>query len=150
MKTVTLTFSIVIRADQRTVFDYVSAWDKQSDWIVLTTVKELSSSVPQLDTVLLAVTKLGPFKVADTMVVTEWQPYKRIVVEHTGRIILGKGVFTVQKITNDTCEFVWQEITPVPFGFVGRVGLFFVTPIMKTLFGRSLHNLKRNIESLPS
>ena len=146
MKTVTLTFSVMIRASQQTIFDYVSDWEKQSDWILFTTVKQLSNSAKRQDADLLAETKLGPIKLVDTMVVTDWQPFKRIVVEHTGRVILGKGIFSVHKISDDSCEFTWEEITPVPFGLIGRVGLTIIMPVIKLLFNSSLKTLKANLE----
>lgn len=146
MKTVTLTFSIKIRANQQTIFDYVSDWEKQSDWILFTTVKQLSNAGQRQDAILLAETKLGPIKFVDTMAVTDWQPFVRIVVEHTGRIILGKGVFSVRKISDDSCEFTWEEITPVPFGLIGQVGLVILRPVIKLLFNSSLKRLKANLE----
>jgi len=94
----------------------------------------------------LATTKIGPLKLADTMVITEWEPHMKIVVEHTGRVILGKGVFNVKEISDDETEFLWQEITPIPFGQLGKIGFFIVKPILNTMFGMSLKRLKRNIE----
>jgi hypothetical protein len=149
MKTVTLTFKITIHADQQVIFDYLSDWEKQSDWILFTTVKIVANSVRQQDTTLLATTKLGPISFVDTMTVSDWQPFEKIVVEHTGRIILGKGVFTVQKISADRCVFVWQEVTPLPFGLFGRLGLLLIKPLLNILFGMSLKKLKNNIELLP-
>lgn len=148
MNTVTLTFSITIRANQQTIFDYVSDWEKQSDWILFTTVKKLTDPIHTKDVTLLATTKFGPIKFVDSMVVTDWQPPKKITVEHTGRIILGKGVFTVREISDTTCQFIWEEITPVPFGLVGRLGLVVISPFMRLMFNRSLMNLRNNIESL--
>lgn len=147
MKTVTLTFRITIRASKQTVFNYVSDWEKQSDWILFTTVKRLSDSTAVKDVNLLAVTKIGPFELLDTMVVTEWQPFEKIVVEHTGRIVLGKGVFSVRQLSGETCEFIWQEITPVPFGIIGRIGLKIFEPVLRIPFSLSVKKLKKNIES---
>ena len=146
MKTTTLTFSIIIHADQQTIFNYVADWEKQSDWILFTTVKKLANTAHQQKPMLLATTKFGPLKFVDTMIVTDWQPYDRIVVEHTGRIILGKGIFTIHIISDNSCEFVWQEITPVPFGFIGRAGLVIIKPLINSMFGMSLKKLKSNIE----
>ena len=146
MKTTTLTFSITIHADQQTIFNYVADWEKQSDWILFTTVKKLANTAHQQKPMLLATTKFGPLKFVDTMIVTDWQPYDRIVVEHTGRIILGKGVFTIHKISDNSCEFVWQEITPVPFGSIGRAGLAVIKPLINSMFNMSLKKLKSNIE----
>ena len=148
MKTVTLTFQITIQATPRVIFDYVSDWEKQSHWILFTTVQKISDPTQKYDTQLLATTKFGPIKFVDMMVVTDWQPFERIVVEHTGRIILGKGVFSVEKVSANSSRFVWQEITPVPFGIFGRLGLAILRPLMNILFGISLKKLRNNIESL--
>jgi len=80
------------------------------------------------------------------MVITDWQPYKRIVVEHTGRVVLGKGVFIIEEISDKVSKFTWQEITPIPLGFIGQIGLVLIRPIMNIAFGKSLKNLKNNIE----
>ena len=39
MNTATLTFSIEINARPKTIFEYVSNWEKQSEWILFTKVK---------------------------------------------------------------------------------------------------------------
>lgn len=146
MHTVILTFKVSINANPKTIFDYLTDWEKQSDWILFTNVKKVSSGPNQKGTLLWAATGFGFCKFIDTMMVTEWQPNRTIVVEHTGRVVLGKGVFTINEIHNHECEFIWQEITPVPFGIVGRVGLVFVKPMMRLFFDWSLRKLKRNVE----
>ena len=146
MKTVTLSFNIEICAKPKAIFHYVSDWEKQSEWILFTKVKLIEGSPNQKDPLLLAITKIGPIKVQDTMVVTDWQPFERVVVEHTGRMVLGKGVFTIKKISNDVSSFTWQEITPIPFGIVGRICLVFVKPLLNFLFNASLKKLKNNVE----
>lgn len=147
MRIVTLTYKIMIQASQQKTFNYVSDFEKQSDWILFTTVKNLSNATDRVKPKLLATTSFGLLKFVDTMIVTEWLPHEKIVVEHTGRIILGKGVFTIVKISPDSCEFIWQEITPVPFGVFGQVGLVLIKPAMKILFTISLRKLKSTIES---
>ena len=146
MNKVTLTFKIEIRASQLTVFDYVADWERQSDWIMFTTVKQLSDPAKNSDIYLAATTKVGPFKVVDTMAVTTWQPPEKIVIEHTGRQVLGKGVFMVKKISDDRCEFVWEEITPIPFAAVGRIGLFILMPFIRFFYDKSLRRMKAVIE----
>jgi hypothetical protein len=147
MNTVILTFSITIRASQQTIFDYVSDWEKQSDWILFTTVKKLSNPVHEKDVTLLATTKFGPIKFVDSMVIAEWQPPEKIIVEHTGRVVLGKGVFTIRELSSTSCQFIWEEITPVPFGRLGKAGLIVIKPFMNLMFNSSLKKLRNNIES---
>jgi hypothetical protein len=146
VKTVTLTFTVTITASQKIIFDYLTDWEKQSDWILFTAVEKVSKTPNKKGTELVATTKFGKLKFIDTMIVTEWLPNEKVTVEHTGRVILGKGIFKIQKSTENSCEFVWEEVTPVPFGFVGQIGLILVKPLMKLLFGLSLKKLKRNIE----
>lgn len=148
MKTAKLIYKVNIASDQKTIFEYLSDWEKQSDWILFTTVHKVSTSPNQQGTELLATTSFGTLKFIDTMVVTEWLPNQKIVVAHVGRVILGKGVFKIRKTSEKSCEFIWEEITPVPFGFVGQTGLVIVKPLMKLLFGLSLKKLKRNIENI--
>jgi hypothetical protein len=81
------------------------------------------------------------------MVVTDWQPNAKIVVEHMGRKILGKGIFKIHKISANNCEFLWEEITPVPFGFIGQTGFVLAKPFIRLLFGLSLKKLKIIIET---
>jgi hypothetical protein len=147
MKSVTLPFKITIQASQKTVFNYLSDWEKQSDWILFTTVTKSENKAQPEEINLLAITKFGPFKVVDTMTITSWQPSEEIVVEHTGKVVKGKGVFIVRKISDHSCEFEWQEITPVPFGLIGQAGLVLTMPLVKILFNKSLKKLKNNIES---
>ncbi len=147
MKTATLTYSITINASQQTVYDYVSDWEKQSDWIKFTTVHVLSDFAANGEVHLLAITQLGPLKLKDTMVITELHPPDKIIVEHTGRLILGKGIFGVRSLSAGSCEFTWHEITPVPFGRLGMALLPFVKPLLKIPFNMSLRKLKSSIES---
>ncbi|GEM_PF-6198130 len=97
MNTKTLTYEITIKTDPHSLFAYVSDWERQSEWILFTNVKIISLTPHQVDTVLVASTSLGPLSVVDTMIVTEWIPLKQISIEHTGRIILGKGIFSIKR-----------------------------------------------------
>lgn len=147
MHTVTLTFAVTINATAHQIFEYLTDWEQQADWISFTTVQKLSSGPNAVGTEVLAVTALGPLRLVDTMVLTKFMPPLLMSVEHTGRVILGKGVFSVQENSSDTCVFTWQEITPVPFGLAGRAALFVVRPVLKLLFNGSLEKLKQNIEA---
>ncbi|MBC7546472.1 SRPBCC family protein [Candidatus Saccharibacteria bacterium] len=149
MKTTTLSYSIRIQRNQKVVFDYISDWEQQSNWVLFTTVQVLLKTKQSQDSILLAVTKIGPFKLMDSMVITDWLPYDRIVIEHTGRLVMGKGIFEVKKISDNESEFIWQEVTPVPFGLIGRATLFVAKPILRLMFDASQKKLKAAIEARP-
>ena len=146
MPTAILRFSISVNASQLEVFNYLADWEKQSEWIMFTDVKKISPSQNTKGTELLATTKLGVVNLKDTMIVTEWSPPISITVEHTGRVILGKGIFTVQETSPGNCDFIWEEITPVPYGILGQIGFRVAKPFIKMMFNKSLRNLKKNME----
>lgn len=110
-------------------------------------VQVLSDTTKYQDLTPLAITELGAVKLVDTIAITDWVPYKRIVIEHTGRVVMGKGVFEVKRINDGDSEFIWQEITPVPYGVIGRAAFFAAKPLLQLLFDVSLKKLKHNLEA---
>jgi len=145
-KKTTLTYSIVINAKAETVFDYLTDWPKQSEWILFTDVTMTSTPPNKLGTRLVARTHIGPVGFTDTMVITEWSPPFDCTVEHTGKIVKGIGVFSVEKITESKSKFIWNEVNPVPFGAMGGIGLRIIQPFLGLLFNRSLKKMRDNIE----
>lgn len=144
MKNFTLKFSVEIKASQKQVFNYLTDWEKQSEWILFTIVSKTSESANQIGTTLSAKTGFGPFSFVDTMTLLEYIPDKLVTVEHTGKIIRGRGVFQIEKLSKNKCIFTWLEITPVPFGFLG---VLVTKPVLKILFGFSLKKLRKNLEN---
>jgi hypothetical protein len=65
--------------------------------------------------------------VLDTMVVTEWDPPRRAVVQHTGRIIRGPGTFEVTPQGAGSLV-TWTEQLWLPFGLLGQAGWPLVKP----------------------
>jgi len=145
-KLVTLTYTITISASQEQVFAYLTDWEKQSEWILFTQVRKTSSGDNGVGTTLSARTGLGPVGFIDTMLVEEWKPPIGCTVVHTGKVVRGKGVFTITKLSETSTEFAWDEITPVPLGAFGRFGLIFMKPVLGYMFNRSLRMLKRSVE----
>lgn len=143
-----LNHSIVISADAETVFNYMTNWAKQSEWVLFTDVSITSKQQNQIGTTLLARTHLGPIGFTDTMVIKEWLPPNKCTVEHTGKVVRGIGIFTVEKLTDNKTKFTWQEISTVPFGVIGSAGLVIVKPFLSLLFNYSLRKMRNNIEKI--
>ena len=55
------------------------------------------------------------------MVITEWDPPRRVVVQHTGRIVRGPGIFEIEP-RGDGVLFAWTERLHLPFGLLGEIG----------------------------
>ncbi len=56
------------------------------------------------------------------MTITVWEPPRRAVVRHTGRVVRGSGAFEVQPLGDHRSRIVWSEWVQLPFGIVGRLG----------------------------
>ena len=92
-------------------------------------------------------TGLGPVGFLDTMTVTEWDPPRRCVVRHTGRVVRGTGGFEVAPNGEHRCRIVWWERVDLPFGVVGRAGWLVAGPMTRLFFAQSLRRLKRLLEA---
>ena len=69
-----------------------------------------------------AFTGVGPLGFTDTMEIVEWEPPRRCVVRHTGKVVRGDGVFEVVPLGPDRARFLWSELLDLPLGAVGALG----------------------------
>jgi hypothetical protein len=138
---------IVIDAPPEVVWDAVTDWPAQSDWMLGTTVRNTKNDGVGLGGEFEAFTGVGRLGVVDPMVVTEWYPPRRVVVEHTGAVIRGLGIFEVFALPSGRSRFVWAEELILPLGVVGAAGWRLGRPVFGYGVQRSLDLLRRSIES---
>jgi carbon monoxide dehydrogenase subunit G len=139
---------IAIAAPPEVVWQAVADWERQSEWVALTTVT-VEPGAPEQRGVgerLTAVTRLGPIGVTDRMQVTRWEPPRRVDVVHLGRVVRGTGTFLVEPAPGGAW-FTWAEELDVPFGWLGRVGAWLLRPAGQLLLRRSLRTLARRLEA---
>jgi carbon monoxide dehydrogenase subunit G len=98
-----------VRATPERVWQVAMDWSRQGEWIPATDV----SGGTGLGARVAARTALGPLGFTDTMVITEWDPPRRCVVRHTGRVVRGSGVFEVVP-QGEYTEFRWTELIELP------------------------------------
>jgi carbon monoxide dehydrogenase subunit G len=104
----------------------LTAWNRQGEWMVGTDVATLDAQAQQVGGRLAARTGLPApggrrIGVLDTMVITEWDPPRRVVVEHTGRVVRGRGIFEVEPREGGT-TVSWREELDLPLGRLGELG----------------------------
>ncbi|MGH3424064.1 MAG: SRPBCC family protein [Nocardioidaceae bacterium] len=97
-----------IDAPPQRVWDYVTDWERQGEWIPATRVRVQGDG-------LVARTSIGPFGFTDPMCIRTWQPPRRCEMVHTGRVVHGSGVFECRDDSGVT-TFVWTERVDVPGG----------------------------------
>ena len=87
-------------------------------------------------------TGFGPVGFTDTMVITEWEPPRRCVMRHTGRVVRGAGVFEVVPAGAGS-EFRWTERLDLPLGAAGRWGWRLARPLAQRGMDLSLRRFAR-------
>src|ERR1019366_9621737 len=113
-----------VAAAPHDVGDLVTDWSRQHEWIWATKVRGGQG----LGATVVGWTGVGPVGFTDTMVISEWDPPRRCVVQHTGRVVRGAGVF---EIVGDgpSCEFRWGEDLDLPLpATLGRLAGLLIRP----------------------
>src|ERR1039458_3916151 len=98
-----------VAADPHDVWDLVTDWSRQHEWIWATKVRGGQG----LGATVVGWTGVGPVGFTDTMVISEWDPPLRCVVRHTGRVVRGSGTFEVIPVGTE-CDFRWTEDLELP------------------------------------
>jgi uncharacterized protein YndB with AHSA1/START domain len=98
-----------IAAPARRVWELLADWERQGEWIPVTTVRTLPGQREGVGTRIEAVTGLGPARVVDPMEVISWEPPRRYVTRHLGQLVRGTAAFEVEPLGPDRCRFTWTE-----------------------------------------
>lgn len=103
-------------------------------------------------------TRVGPFALVDRMVITAWQPGRRIGVVHRG-LVTGRGAFTLAgrgrrrrprrgaPAVHPRTRMTWRESLRFPWWMGGPLGAWLATPVLWTIWRRSLRRLAWLVES---
>ena len=117
----------------------------QDRWIIATRLFALDGPVvvPEVGARLAALTGLGGIGFLDTMVVTAFEAGRKWEVLHTGRVVRGTGVFSVEPVgtAGTRCRVSWAEVVELPLGILGRVGWPLVRPVVRAGLQASLRRL---------
>jgi uncharacterized protein YndB with AHSA1/START domain len=138
---------VLVEAPVEAVWAAVVDWDRQSEWILGTTVRATTNGGLGLGACVEAYTGVGPLGFLDTMVITEWEPPVRCIVLHTGRVVRGTGAFEVFALPGGRSRFVWSEQLDLPLGRLGRLGWPLARPALMAGVRASLSRLARTVEA---
>jgi len=129
---------VIVDAPAARVWQALTAWDRQSEWVIATRAYATDLAGQGVGGGLAAFTGLGPIRLKDTMVITEWLPPSVCRVRHTGRVIRGTGVFQVEPTDDRRAVVTWSEHLTMPFGRVGEACWPVVRLVASRLLRRSL------------
>ena len=135
---VAITSRIVLPVPPEQAWRAVVDWPRQGRWMLATHVHGGHGAGAQV----VARTGIGPVGFTDTMVITHWEPPHRCVVEHTGRVVRGAGVFEVVPAGAGS-EFRWTERLELPFAAAGRWAWRVIRPLAQRGMDLSLRRFAR-------
>lgn len=141
-----LTLRVEVNAPAAEVWAALTDWPAQSSWMLATTVRAVDPE-PGVGQRVEAVTGLGRLGVLDTMRVTAWEPPRRCVVDHTGKVVRGAGIFEVVDLGDGRSQVVWTEQLDLPLGLLGRLGWPLVRPLMAAGVVTSLRRFAARVEA---
>jgi carbon monoxide dehydrogenase subunit G len=129
---------VLVPAEPEQVWQVAMDWSRQREWMWGTQVRGGTGVGAEV----VARTGMGPVGFADTMVITEWDPPRRCVVRHTGRVVRGLGIFEVTRAGQQS-EFRWTEQLQLPWPLSGRLGRWTVVPVARWSLDASLRRFAR-------
>lgn len=135
----------VVPAPAERVWDALTDWSAHDRWMILTRAEGDRAEGGAIR----AFTGVGPVGFLDTMTITVWEPPRRAVVRHTGRVVRGSGSFEVEPLGEDRSRVVWSEWVQLPFGLLGRLGWPVARVVLRALVQVSLRRLSRYVATQP-
>jgi Polyketide cyclase / dehydrase and lipid transport len=141
---------IEVSAPASVVWDYVTDWPRQGEWVPKMRVETVDDAA-SLGGRFRAWTGLGRVGFLDPMTITRWERHEdgggSCEVLHTGRVVRGEGEFAVVSLGPDTSRFVWAEMVVVPGGRAGAAAWRGVRPVVERLIDRGLRTMREIVET---
>ena len=141
---------IEVSAPASVVWDYVTDWPRQGEWVPKTRVETVDDAA-SLGGRFRAWTGLGRVGFLDPMTITRWERREdgggSCEVLHTGRVVRGEGEFAVVSLGPDTSRFVWAEMVVVPGGRAGAAAWRGVRPVVERFIDRGLRTMREIVET---
>jgi carbon monoxide dehydrogenase subunit G len=138
-----------VAAPASQVWDYVTDWPRQGEWIPQTRVENVDSA-DRVGGRFRAWSGIGPVGFWDPMTITAWDRTPdgggRCEVLHLGAVVKGEGEFVVEARGEGASRFVWAEMVVLPFGRLGALGWRIARPVVERLIDRGLRAMRDRVE----
>ncbi|MDQ3760366.1 MAG: SRPBCC family protein [Actinomycetota bacterium] len=144
-----LTERVDVDAPPETVFAAATDWERQREWMLGTTVRVRRGDGRSVGSEVEAVTGICGIGATDSMRITVWDAPVRCEVRHTGWVVRGTGIFTVQPCGHAAATLVWTEQLELPLGALGRLGWPLVRPVFAWGLRRSLDRFAEFCRTYP-
>lgn len=143
MAELVLTQDVDAPAEQ--VWEVLTDWAVHDRWMLLTRAEGDRAEGGEIR----AFTGLGRIGFLDTMTITVWEPPRRAVVRHTGKVVRGSGAFEVEDLGGGRSRVVWSEWVLLPLGVIGQLAWPVARIPLRLLLQASLRRLARYVVPQP-
>lgn len=125
------------------VWRSITDWEHQDDWMLEARDFVITSSHREgVGVTGRATVKIGGITTTDEVVVTGWDPERRLAIEHKGWVS-GKAEMLLTELADGTTHILWrEELICRPLGALGSIGLTLFKPLMRLIFVRDLRILE--------
>ncbi len=149
-----------VEAPAERVWDYVTDWPRQGEWIPFTHVEVVPAAAEdrarRVGGRFRAWTGVGPVGFWDSITLTAWEQHAdgsgRVEIMHTGRVVRGDAEFSVRAEGPHACRVGLWEHLEVPGGPVGGLLWRLLRPVLGPVLDRGagtvLRRMARRAESL--
>lgn len=139
--------STTIEAPLDAVWEYVRRIDSHTEWMAdAESISFQGAQTEGVGTAFECLTKIGPLRLTDAMVITEWEEKASIGVRHTG-MVTGAGRFTLAPAGTGRTEFCWIEELDFPWWLGGLLGDIIGARILEWVWGRNLKTLRHRFSA---
>lgn len=120
------------------VWQLITDWEHQDDWMleasdfVVVSEQREGAGVEAEATI-----RIGGIQTRDRIRVAEWDPPRRLVIEHLGWVT-GRGEIELTPVAGDRTHVWWREALHPPLGPLGAAGMTAFKPLMRRIFERDL------------
>jgi uncharacterized protein YndB with AHSA1/START domain len=133
----------IVPATPQVVWELLTDWERLGDWMLeASDFVVLSDQRTGVGVRARATVRIAGITTRDEIVVTGWEPPRRLGLEHLGWV-KGVGEMHLTPIGEDRTHVFWREELRPPVGFLGAFGMTAFRPLLKRTFRRDLDALVR-------
>ena len=123
------------------IWDLITDWEHQDDWMLeASDFVVVSEAREGVGVEAEATITIGGIMTRDRVRVSEWEPPRRLGIEHLGWVT-GRGTIELTPVAGGRTHVWWREELEPPLGVLGAAGMTLFKPLMARVFRRDLRIL---------
>lgn len=141
-----ISLAVTINTASEVVWTHVSDLASHADWMRdAVAIRFVSAATSGAGVVMDCDTRIGPLRLTDRLVVTEWDEGHAIAIRHEGAVT-GTGRFTLRATGPERTVFTWTEELSFPWWLGGPAGALAAKPVLAWTWRRNLTALRSLVD----